>query len=140
MDRLQSYVLHGFSPRLFSAGVVTVWRRNIEVWWIIFRPKNISFQSFILTQPQDSYSCIPLSVDRHGVLTALLFARLGFLDLFSKSENIFLSGMAEKKASNLLCDGIRQSKDHQAEDKSHASKDPRNDVDLLLQLLLLICL
>ena len=73
-------------------------------------------------------------------MTALLFARLGFLDLFSKSENIFLSDLAEKKTSNLLCDGIRQSKDHQAEDESHASKDPRNDVDLLLQLLLLFCL
>ena len=97
MDRLQSYVLHGFSPRLFSAGVVTVWRRNVEVWWIIFRPKKFSYQSFILTQPQDSYSGSPLSVDRHGVWAALLFARLGFRDLFSKSENIFLSDLAGKK-------------------------------------------
>ena len=63
MDRLQSYVLHGFPPRLFSAGVVTVWRRNIEVWWIIFRPKNISFHSFILTQARDSYSYLSLLTD-----------------------------------------------------------------------------
>ena len=96
-------------------------------------------KKFILTQPQDSNSYSPsLCVDRHGVLAALLFACLSFSDLFSKSENIpFLSDI--RKSSNLLCDGISQSEDHQAEDKSHTSKDPRNDVNLLLQLFL-ICL
>lgn len=68
---------------------------------------------------------------------ALLFARLIF-HVFSESENI-LFVLAQKMVLIRLCDGISETKDHQAEDESHASKNPGDDVDLVLQLFL-ICL
>ena len=52
---------------------------------------------------------------------ALLFARLIF-HVFSESENI-LFVLAQKMVLIRLCDGISETKDHQAEDESHASKD-----------------